>query len=113
MEVRAVAKNVDSSPRKAQLVLGQLPGKTVAEALTILRFNSQPVSRRVLKVLESAVANAENNYQMAPRSLRVKAAWAGDAVTLKRFQPKARGRVGPILKRRSHITVVVDNERGG
>ena len=108
MEVRAVGKNIDSSPRKVQLILEQLPGKAVGEALTILRFNPQPASKRVLKVLESAVANAENNYQMSPRDLKVKAAWAGDAIRMKRFQPKARGRVGPILKRRSHITVIVD-----
>jgi large subunit ribosomal protein L22 len=108
MEVRATARNVDVSPKKVQLILQQLPGKGVGEALTILRFNPQPASQRVLKLLRSAVANAENNYQLSPRNLQVVAAWASDGLKFKRWQPKARGRVGPIIKRRSHITVVVD-----
>ncbi len=112
MEVRATAKNVDVAPKKVQLILRQVAGKGVSEAITVLRFSPQPSAQRVLKVLQSAIANAENNYQMPARSLRVVAAWAGDGLVMKRWQPKARGRVGPILKRRSHITVVVDQREG-
>ena len=110
MKVRAIAKDVGISPRKARLAIDTVRGKKVNEALTILRFLSGPTGKVVAKVIKSAVANAENNFQMAPSDLRVVDIYAGEGHTLKRFRPQARGRASPILKRSSHITVFVAEE---
>ena len=108
MRVKAVAKDVGVSPRKARLVVDMVRGKKVDEALTILNFLPTPSAKTVAKVIKSAVANAENNLQMAPADLRVAAIFVDEARTLKRFRPKSRGRVSPILKRSSHVTVFVE-----
>ena len=105
--VKATAKFVRVSPRKARLVLQGLRGLPVEEARVQLRFTPKPVAREIGKVLDSAVANAENNHALDPDELRVAECYAGDGRTLRRFRAKARGRVGRILKRTSHITVVV------
>jgi len=107
MEVRATAKFVRTSPRKARLVMQGLRGLPVEEARLQLRFTPKPVAREIAKVLDSAVANAENNHALDARDLRVQSVYAGDGRTLRRFKAKARGRVGRILKRTSHITVIV------
>jgi large subunit ribosomal protein L22 len=108
MEVSATAKYLPVSARKIRLVLDQLPGKSVDEAMITLRFLPTPHARLVAKVLKSAASNAENNYSLDADALRVKRAYAGEARTLKRFKAKARGRVAPILHRTSHVTVVVE-----
>jgi large subunit ribosomal protein L22 len=108
MEISATAKYLPVSARKVRLVLEQLPGKSVDEAMTILRYLPTPHARLVAKVLRSAAANAENNFSLDATDLRVKRAYAGEGRTLKRFKAKARGRVAPILHRTSHITVVVE-----
>jgi large subunit ribosomal protein L22 len=108
MEVSATAKYLPISARKVRLVLDQLPGKRVEEAMVLLRFLPTPHARVVAKVLKSATANAENNYALDAAELRVKRAYAGESRTLKRFKAKARGRVAPILHRTSHVTVVVE-----
>lgn len=108
MQVKAVAKNVSASPRKIRLLLEQLPGHRLDEVLARLRFMPSPHARIVGTVVKSAAANAENNYQMDPRYLRVVSAYADDAPTLKRWRARSRGRASAILKRRSHITVVVE-----
>ena len=113
MEVSATAKYLPVSARKMRLVLDQLPGKRVDEAMTILRFLPTPHARLVAKVLNSAAANAENNYALDREELRVKRAFAGQARSLKRYKAKARGRVAPILRRTSHVTVVVEEEMRG
>jgi large subunit ribosomal protein L22 len=110
MRVRACAKDVGISPRKARLAVNTVKGKKVDEALTTLRFLSAPTGKAVAKVIKSAVANAENNFQMSPSDLRIVHIVANEGHTLKRFRPKARGRVNPILKRSSHITVFVAEE---
>ncbi len=110
MQVTATAKYAPLSPRKARLILQGIAGLDVEEALVTLRFTPKPGARIVTKVLEAAVANAENNYDLARDSLRVANARAGDARTLKRYKPRARGRVGRINRRTSHITVVVSND---
>jgi len=110
MRVKAVAKDVGISPRKARLVVDMVRGKKVDEALTILNFLPTPSAKTVAKVIKSAAANAENNLQMAPADLRVATIFVDEARTLKRFRPKSRGRVSPILKRSSHITVLVEEE---
>ena len=106
MEVRAVAKDTGVSPRKVRPLVDMVRGKTVDEALTILRFASSPTARVVAKVVRSAAANAENNFQTS-RDLKIVSIVVDEAPTLKRFRPRARGRASPILKRSSHITVVV------
>jgi len=106
MEVRAVAKDTGISPRKVRLLADMVRGKKVDEALAILKFASSPTARVVAKVVKSASANAENNFQMSS-DLQIVNITVDGARTLKRFRPRARGRIGPILKRSSHITVVV------
>jgi large subunit ribosomal protein L22 len=96
------------SARKVRLVLDQLPGKRVEDAMVMLRFLPTPHARLVEKVVKSAASNAENNYAIDPEELRIKRAYAGEGRTLKRFKAKARGRVAPILRRTSHVTVVVE-----
>ncbi len=108
MEVSATAKYLPVSARKMRLVLDQLPGKRVDEAMMMLRFLPTPHARLVEKVVKSAAANAENNYALDQAELKITRAYAGQARTLKRFRPKARGRAGPILHRTSHVTVVVE-----
>jgi large subunit ribosomal protein L22 len=107
LEVRAIAKEVRVSPQKVGLILDLIRGKGVEEALAILRFSPSPTARVVAKVVKSAAANAENNFQMSPSSLSIVKAYADKGRTLKRFRPKARGRINPILKRSTHITIVV------
>ena len=108
MEVSATAKYLPISARKVRLVLDQLPGKRVDEAMVMLQFLPTPHARVVAKVLKSAAANAENNYALDTGELRVKRAYAGESRTLKRFKAKSRGRVAPILRRTSHVTVTVE-----
>ena len=107
MEVRAVAKDTGISPRKVRPLGDMIRGKQVAEALTVLRFTPTPTARVVAKVVKSAAANAENNFQMSPSDLKIVSIYVDEARTMKRFRPRLRGRVSPILKRSSHITVIV------
>jgi large subunit ribosomal protein L22 len=108
MKVQATARNLRVSARKARFLLEALPGKQIDEASTLLRYSGKPIAKAVDKVLQSAAANAENNYQMDRDTLRVVEAYAGEGPTYKRFKPRSRGRVSPILHRTAHITVVVD-----
>jgi len=107
MEVRAVAKNTGVSPRKVRPLVDMIRGKKVDNALTMLRFAPTPTARVVAKVVKSAAANAENNFQMSPSDLKIVSIYVDEARTMKRFRSAARGRVSPILKRSSHITVIV------
>jgi large subunit ribosomal protein L22 len=110
MEVRAVAKDTGVAPRKVRLMVNMVRGKKVAEALTMLQFTPSPTAGVVAKVIKSAAANAENNFQMTASNLRIVRICADAAPTLKRFRPRSRGRASHILKRSSHITVVVTEE---
>ena len=110
MQVQATAKFVRTSPRKVRLVMQGLRGMPVEEARLQLRFTPKPIARDVAKVLESAIANAENNHGLDPRELKIAEIHAGDGRTLRRYKAKARGRVGRILKRTAHITVVVTDD---
>lgn len=110
MEVKAVAKGIGISARKVRRVIDIVRGKKVEDALTILQFTPTPTARVVAKVVKSAAANAENNYQLLPADLKVVRVYANEARTLKRFRPRSRGQVSPILKRYSHITVVVADQ---
>ncbi|MBH9991552.1 50S ribosomal protein L22 [Lactobacillus sp. W8092] len=104
---KAVAKTVRIAPRKARLVVELIKGKTVAEALAILQFTPRAGSPIVAKVLKSAIANAEHNYDLDAQNLIVSEAYVNEGPTLKRFRPRAKGSASPINKRTSHITVVV------
>jgi large subunit ribosomal protein L22 len=104
-EVRAVAKWVRVSPRKARLVAEHIRGRTVPEARTVLAFTQRAAAREVEKVLRSAVANAEANHGLDGDDLRVSAAYVDDGVTMKRWRARARGRAARIHKRTCHITV--------
>jgi large subunit ribosomal protein L22 len=110
MKVKAVAKDVGVSPQKVRLVINMVRGKKVDEALTILSFLPTPSAKAVAKVIKSAAANAENNFQMSPAELRIADISADQGHTLKRFRPQSRGRISPILKRASNITVFVTEE---
>lgn len=110
MEVRATAKYIRTSPRKLRLVVDAVRGKRVEDALAVLRFMPSPSARTVAQVVKSAAANAENNYEMTPDDLVITQIFVDKSRTFKRFRAGPRGRVKPILKRSSHITVVVQEE---
>lgn len=105
---RAIAKYVRISSRKVKVVIDLIRGKSVAEAKAILAFTPKAASEPVLKVLNSAVANAENNLDMSADQLFVAEVFANQGPTLKRFRPSAQGRASRIRKRTSHITVILD-----
>jgi large subunit ribosomal protein L22 len=107
MEVRAVAKNVRVSPTKVRLLADMVRGKRIEEALTMLRFTPTPNARAMAKVIKSAAANAENGFQMSPATLEIAAIFVDRGTTMKRYRSASRGRVSPILRRTSHITVIV------
>jgi large subunit ribosomal protein L22 len=111
MEVRAVAKNVRRSPQKVRLVVDVVRGRSVNEALTILRFMPQSAARDVYKVVKSAASNAENNFELDINDLYLHRIFVDEGPTLKRFKARSHGRVAPRLRRSSHITAVVQ-ERG-
>ncbi|MDN5695276.1 MAG: 50S ribosomal protein L22, partial [Staphylococcus equorum] len=107
MEAKAVARTIRIAPRKVRLVLDLIRGKEVAEAIAILKLTNKASSPVVEKLLMSALANAEHNYDMNIDTLIVKEAYANEGPTLKRFRPRAQGRASAINKRTSHITIVV------
>jgi large subunit ribosomal protein L22 len=110
MKARATAKYVLISPYKARLVIDLIRGKRVDEALSILQFTPKKAARIIKKVLESAIANAENNYGMDVDKLYVTSAYVNEGPRLKRIWPRAWGRASRILRRMSHITVVVEEK---
>ena len=110
MEARAIARDVRVSPMKARRVVDLIRGRRVDQAQDVLAFAPQGVSEQVLKVLNSAVANASNNHQMDPRDLSVVEAFVDEGPTAKRIRPRAQGRAYRIRKRSSHITIVVGDE---
>ena len=107
MRVTATARYIRISPRKAKLVTDLITGKPVEEAAAILRFMPNAAARDVAKVLKSATANAENNYNLSADELHVVSAVANEGPTIKRWRMRAQGRTFGILKRTSHITVAV------
>lgn len=109
MQARASLKMVRTSARKVRLVCDAVRGKRVAAALALLRFLPNGSARDVAKLIQSAAANAENNFQMSPEELRIKTIYADEGPTFKRFRPRARGRADRRLTRTSHVTVIVDD----
>ena len=108
MEATAVAKYVRVAPRKVRVVMDLIRGKNVAEAFAILKFTPKVGADVIEKVLKSAVANAENNFDMNVDKLYVSSAYVDQGPTLKRIHPRSRGQAFRILKRTSHVTVVVE-----
>jgi len=106
-EACAIWRNARTSPYKLNLVAASIRGLSAQDALAELTFSPKRIAGGVKKTVESAVANAENNHQLDIDSLYVKEAYVGKSFVMKRFRPRARGRVGKILKPFSHLTVVV------
>ncbi|HEV3323565.1 MAG TPA: 50S ribosomal protein L22 [Solirubrobacteraceae bacterium] len=105
--VHARARYVRTSARKARMVCGHIRGKSVQEARAILAFTPRDAARDWSKLLESAVANAENNHELLEDDLIVREAYADEGPTIKRFRPRAMGRATPIRKRTSHLTITL------
>ena len=110
MQVSATAKRLQISPQKARLVVDQVRGKPVADALDILNFSTKKGAVLVRKVLESAIANAENNEAADVDELKISEIFVNEGLTMKRIKPRAKGRADRIFKRSCHITVTVTDE---
>jgi len=111
MEVQALTRNVRISPKRAQDVMRVIRGRPAPEALELLRFIPRKIARLVHKTLTSAVANAENNHNLASANLVVKSAFAEQGPVLKRFRPASRGSAHSIHKTTTHIRIVLsDND---
>lgn len=108
MQVRARYRFMRISPQKVRQVVDLVRGQQVDRALAVLKYTPRAAAREVLKVLESAIANAENNYMLSREDLYVSGIVADEGPRLKRFRPRARGRADRILKRTCHVTVVLD-----
>ena len=111
MDVKATAKTVRVTPRKARLVLDSIRGRNVNEALAMLEFTPNQAAGAIAKVVKSAAANAEHNYQLNRDELYIKTCYADEGLVMKRYMPRAKGSASQILKRTSHITVVVSDEK--
>jgi large subunit ribosomal protein L22 len=110
MQVSAKARRLSISPQKARLVVDMVRGKPVSDALDILSFSPQKGAALVRKVVESAIANAENNEGADIDELKVAEIFVDEGLTMKRIKPRAKGRADRIFKRTSHITVTVSDE---
>ena len=110
MVVKAIGKSLKSSPQKTNLVLGLIRGLKVDKAMNNLQFSRRRISNEILKILKSAVSNAENNHQLDIDKLFVKEATVGKSMVLKRFRPRARGRAGKILKTFSRVRILVQEK---
>ena len=109
-EVKATAKYIRIAPRKVRILMNLVRGKSVADALAILKFTPKVGADAVEKVLRSAVANAENNFDMDVDRLFISSAFVDQGPTLKRIHPRSRGQAFKILKHTSHITVAVNEK---
>lgn len=112
MNAKAVVRFSRIAPRKARQVIDMIRGKKVGDAQTILKFTPRFAAEIISKVLNSAIANAENNHKMNRDSLYISEAYVDQGPTMKRFMPRAQGRASAIHKRTSHITIVVAEKEG-
>ena len=108
--VKAVYKNLRSSPRKINDILRSIRGKKADKALKDLQFSEKRVSKEISKTIKSAVANAENNNQLDIDNLFIKEAYVGKGMVMKRYRPRARGRAGQIKKPFSNLTIIVSEK---
>ena len=109
--VKAINKNIRSSPRKLALVCNFIKGKKVDIAVRDLEFTRKKVAKDIKKTVKSAVANAENNYQYDIDNLYVKEAYVGKSIVMKRFRPRAKGRAAPIKKPYSRVTIILEEKK--
>ena len=109
MQAKAINRMVRISPTKVRPVMDLVRGKPVDRALAILRYMPQKAAKEIARTIQSAAANAENNFEMAPEALVVKTIFADEGPAFKRIMPRARGRADRIRKRTTHITVIVDD----
>jgi large subunit ribosomal protein L22 len=112
MQVKATSSYLSISPQKLRLVIDQVRGKNVKQAVTILQFMPKKGADLVGKTLKSAIANAENNYDLNADDLVVKSIYAGDGPRLKRMKAGARGRYKPRVRRTAHLTVILEEQEG-
>ena len=111
LQVKAINKNVRTSPRKLSLVCNYIKGKKADIALRDLEFTRKKVAKDVSKTVKSAIANAENNYQFDIDNLFVKEAYVGKSLVMKRFRPRAKGRASPIKKPFSRVTIILEEKK--
>ena len=109
--IKAINKNVRTSPRKLALVCNFIKGKKADVALKDLEFSRKRISKDVSKTVKSAISNAENNHQYDIDNLFVKEAYVGKSLVMKRFRPRAKGRASPIKKPFSRITIVLEEKK--
>tara|TARA_A100001015_G_scaffold304698_1_gene396300 strand:- start:229 stop:606 length:378 start_codon:yes stop_codon:yes gene_type:complete len=109
--IKAVNKNVRTSPRKLSLVLNFIKGKKADTALRDLEFSRKRIAKDVSKTVKSAISNAENNYQYDIDNLFIKEAYVGKSLVMKRFRPRAKGRASPIKKPFSRITIILGEKK--
>jgi len=105
----AIGKSIKSSQQKANLVLRSIRGLPIENAVNVLQFSRRRISNIILKILNSAISNAENNHQLDIDKLYVKEATVGKSMVLKRFRPRARGRAGRINKRTTHLLIELES----
>ena len=110
MEVKAIAKDTGLSTTRVRPLVNLVRGKKVNEALRLLQFTRTPKAKYLAKVVKSAAANAENNFQMDPADLRIVKIYVDEARVTRRFRARSRGRASPVLRHSSHITVIVSEE---
>ena len=111
LQVKAINKNVRTSPRKLSLVCNYIKGKKADIALRDLEFTRKKIAKDVSKTVKSAIANAENNNQFDIDNLYVKEAYVGKSLVMKRFRPRAKGRASPIKKPFSRITIILSEKK--
>jgi large subunit ribosomal protein L22 len=112
MEVKAIARNTGMPAGKMRPLVDMVRGKGVNEALDLLRYTPTPKAKLIAKVVKSAAANAENNFQMDPANLKVVKIYIDEARGMRRFKARSRGRASPIKKNSSHLTVIVAEQEG-
>ena len=110
MEVKAVARYVRIPPQKVRLIMDEVRGKKVEEAIRMLTFSPQKGAHLLRKLINSAVANAEANKELDVDTLFIKKIFADQGPTMKRFRPRAMGRATRVIKRMSHLTVILDEK---
>ncbi|MGM0420152.1 MAG: 50S ribosomal protein L22 [Bacillota bacterium] len=113
MEAKAVAKHVRISPRKARQVIDLVRGKDVGDGIAIMKNTPKKASGIIEKVINSAIANAENNHDMIVDDLYISEAYVDEGPTMKRFRPRAMGQASMIRKRTSHITIILSEKKEG
>ena len=109
--IKAINKNVRTSPRKLALVCNFIKGKKADVALRDLEFNRKRIFKDVTKTVKSAISNAENNFQYDIDNLFIKEAYVGKSLVMKRFRPRAKGRASPIKKPFSRITIILEEKK--